>query len=69
MLSDMIVQTISVANIPLAQKAEFYSALNHVAIVSDNVKKVLEQSINASQEEVIVQETINEEIKSDLNEV
>lgn len=68
-LSDLVVQTLSIANLPLDQKAQFYDNLNKISIISDNAKKVL-SGVVANQKQVAqVEENIDKELDGKLNEV
>lgn len=68
-LSDLVVQTLSIANLPLDQKAQFYDNLNKISIISDNAKKVL-SGVVANQKQVAqVVENIDKELDGKLNEV
>lgn len=68
-LSDLVVQTLSVANLPLEQKAIFYENLNKVAIVSDNTKTILKSIVAREEKAIAVDNQINEELDGKLNEV
>lgn len=68
-LSDLVVQTLTVANVPLEGKKQFYDNLTHVAIVSDNTKKILQGVVAREQQVVEFEENIDEELDGKLNEV
>lgn len=68
-LSDLVVQSLSIANVPLDQKSKFYDNLNRISIVSDNTKKVLQGVVAGEKQIVEINENIENELDGKLNEV
>jgi hypothetical protein len=69
-LSNLIVETLAVANVPLAQKEKFYSALTKTAVLSeqtlDMFKSVVEQTKDLETQKSI---TTNDNLEKLRNEV
>lgn len=69
MLANLVVETLSVANIPVDAKEKFYKGLMEVAKINDDVKKTLEIVIAKKKEQVAAQQTEQEKIDTQLNDI
>lgn len=69
MLANLVVETLSVANIPVDAKEKFYKGLMEVAKINDDVKKTLEIVITKKKEQVAAQQTEQEKIDTQLNDI
>ncbi len=61
---DMLITTLSVANVPVSQRKEFYSAISKVSSISEAAKASLLSSIEADEQKVVVS---NAQIDNALN--
>ncbi|NCU32927.1 MAG: hypothetical protein EOM23_08365 [Candidatus Moranbacteria bacterium] len=69
-LSNLVVQTLSVSNIPVAQKEKFYNSLNSISVVSENTTQVLKGVIEQTKTlETQRQSNLNSSLEKLRNEV
>lgn len=69
MLANLLVETLSVANIPVDAKEKFYKGLIDVAKINDDVKKTLEIVIEKKQEDIQKIKLDTETLATDLEKV
>jgi len=66
---NIIVLLASYINVPIAQKENLFKALKTIAVVNDNVIKVLELSIQNQQAQIATQTVDNTNLKDELKGV
>ena len=66
---NVIVLLASYLNVPVAQKEVLFKALKSIAVVNDNVLKVLETSIQTQQAQITSQSVANTQLKDELKGV
>ncbi len=68
-LSNLVVEALSVANVPLANKDKFYAGLNQVSIINANVSEALKGIIDTQKETKQTQDNTNQVLMDSLKGV
>lgn len=61
-LKDLLITTLSVADVPLAQKEAFYQAILQISKISDTAVLALKSNIDALKEQKSLENELNDEI-------
>lgn len=68
-LKDLLITTLSVADIPLAQKEAFYQAILQISKVSDTAVLALKSNIDALKEQKLLENDLNDEIDDIIEDI
>lgn len=69
LLSDLVIQALSVANVPLSAKQQFFNTLTQAVKVNDNVKQTVDAILKAQQQTILQSQEIQDTTEEKLSEV
>lgn len=69
MLANLVVETLSVANIPVDAKEKFYAGLINISKINDDVKNTLQIVLDKKKKEQEQNQTVTQDLTNKLDEV